>query len=225
MNDVTLPQAASSLLASPGAGELQAVLDRLDEPFRIIRRLQPWLTKVQNGRMHPWPLDRAAEFLDQALERHRAMPSFDELRTTFETLTAAADGETDEAKIRWLIGKMLSAMPSAYKFESASYVDTLVHMLMWSDSDHDEPARFSPQVIARAVMISLEEHEFHVAPKHREFIERCRRAKRALFDAIERIDRLLELRCNVEEIAIEAGAGDLVCGPDDDGFDDVKDWW
>jgi hypothetical protein len=201
MNDLTLPPDGS-------AKGVALVLQQLAEPQRVMAQLRPWLTQVQFNRIWPWPLERAAEFRDRALERHQTMPSGKQLCDDQEVLIAAANGATDEPKTRWLIGQMLCAMPAATKFDSATYITALVYVLMWKDEDQGEPECFSPSVVAAAVLETLRNDTF--VPAISEFAARCKKHRLALCEAIEGLNRLIELRDNCEDILLETG--DYVVG-------------
>jgi hypothetical protein len=198
---------------APDANAVAALLHRVSEPFRLIGQLRPWLDRIH--RMWPWPLDCAAEFRDEALDRHQRMPSIEQLAAAEKAISAAAYGDTDEALTRLIIARMLDALPSAKNLDSAAYIDELTESLMF-DADY-EPAHFSPAVVNEARRTTRDADKFAPAPA--EFRERCVHCKIVLIEMLERVYTLIELRSNCEEILIACGDGALVLGPDD-GFDD-----
>jgi hypothetical protein len=220
-------------LATIEAGVGALAPRELAEPFRIIASLRPWLEQVQNRKLWCWPLDRATEFRSQALARHKLVPTTAALVSAEEELRAAAYVPATEAQIRFLVGRMLSAIPSAVRFESETYFDAAVEALTFTD-EH-QPACFSAAVIAEAVRQVIRSTTF--VPPIAELVDHCRKIrngeysdngttiKPGLVEMLDRLYRLIELRDNCEEILIECGDGELVCGPDGDGFDDIKEWW
>jgi hypothetical protein len=199
----------------PGGGHpLRSVRQQFERPRKVIAHLRPWLDQVRNNKLRPFPDERAAEFRDRALERHRAMPAMNVLIAAEDILEAAVCGGMRERETVVIISLMLDMLPTAKNFESTTYIEGFVALLQLDAEERYHFKGFSPEVLLAAAFDCVAELKY--PPTFPEFKERAEKRQAEFRAELESVGTLIFVsRCD-EELLIETG--DLAELPDD-GFE------
>lgn len=188
-------QSGGAVVAQQQPSAIVAIRERFLAPAKLLADLGPHLDMLPG--MHPLSTEDAEAIrrnTEVARRWRTELPAWSKIRTACELFREAVHKPADLKEATFIIATMLDAYPVARVGSFQTYVDAM----LWASEDEDGNLPFSSVVIALAARDCVRTCKF--TPTAAEMIGFATEHRRKFYEAIERAERLRDMRYSAEFI-------------------------